>query len=181
MTLCYFTYLNLIRIFRKFHCKTHFPLQPTIIEIANRRALSFREMFYMVFDSARDSISSFFRPNSKVVWGGNIMESSEKIERFFKMFPLTEHLVTSINAQPIILGAPGPVDLNPFTVTCSGTLNFGVQKSPIGFSHTFILMNDASSPAGEPIYYIVSAIMRTHELPDSNEANPNELQTPNVF
>lgn len=98
------------------------------------------------------------------MWDGTSVESADSIGQFFKILPLTEHNVLSLTAQPILdVPTSTSVDLKPLLVVCAGNLSYGVQKTTIGFVHSFLLHPDPSSPPGEAVYYIQSAVMRTHE------------------
>ncbi|XP_072040251.1 NTF2-related export protein 2-like [Amphiura filiformis] len=115
----------------------------------------FHKLFYETFDKRRTVLNKLYQDSASMVWNGNPVQSSAKIQQFLDKLPISEHTVDSLDSQPI------PPELTPgqtsVAVITSGKVKFEGNKD-CNFVQNFTI---ASTQGGT--WKIVSDCFRYQE------------------
>lgn len=102
------------------------------INEAARVADEFTKLYYEHVDKKKPALNKLFMDEALMVYNGNGFNGSTVISKFIGEMPVTEHDLTTIDAQPILDESAGRTIL----IQVSGTVKVGGQKSK-AFQQTF--------------------------------------------
>ncbi|XP_031630885.1 NTF2-related export protein-like [Contarinia nasturtii] len=72
------------------------------VEESSRTAEDFTKLYYESLDKKRHQMSRLYLDNAIAIWNGNGTTGKENIQKFFQDLPITEHTITTLDAQPVI-------------------------------------------------------------------------------
>ncbi|KAG5439640.1 hypothetical protein PCK2_000774 [Pneumocystis canis] len=106
-------------------------------------------------DHHRDVLYQFYRPFSTILWNGNAFTGVSYAE-FVKKLPNTCHEVQDFDCHPMTssMNEHGACSI---VLVVSGSVRYGHESQPRGFSDTFILKSDLEK---QGTYYIASHCFR---------------------
>ncbi|XP_034943147.1 NTF2-related export protein [Chelonus insularis] len=128
------------------------------IDQACRTAEEFTKLFYETLDKRRYHISRLYLDTARLIWNGNGVEGKESIQKFLIDLPNSNHLISTLDAQPIT--SPAVEDQFTFLVKVGGQVKY-MDKSMKPFVQTFLI-----TARGEK-WKIVSDTFRTQESLDN--------------
>lgn len=106
------------------------------MEQASQSGEEFIQLYYETFDKRRHVVSKLYSESSSLVWNGNHVKGSEKLNEFFGSLPTSEHTIYSMDCQPVSERAtPGNTTIAVFV---GGTVEYEGSKSKT-FSQNFVL------------------------------------------
>ena len=74
----------------------------TKIDLACHTAEEFPKLYYESFTKRRQMMSRYHLDTGVLVWNGNGTVGKDLIQQFFEGLPPTEHILTSLDSQPIL-------------------------------------------------------------------------------
>jgi NTF2-related export protein 1/2 len=80
-------------------------------------------------------MEKLYMDNGLLVWNGNGFNGNVAIQKFYREVPTTEHILTTIDAQPIIDQSAGS---ETFLIQTSGTVKIDGKRSK-AFQQTFTI------------------------------------------
>jgi len=104
------------------------------INEAARYADEFTKLYYDHVDKRKPTLNKLFMDEALYVYNGNGFNGKDAIAKFISEMPTTEHNLTTMDAQPILVSPAG----RSILVQVSGTVKIGGQKSK-AFQQTFTL------------------------------------------
>ncbi|CCJ30222.1 unnamed protein product [Pneumocystis jirovecii] len=129
----------------------------SLIDITSKGAENFINVFFKCMDSNRDVLYQFYRPFSTIVWNGNAFTGLCYAE-FVKKLPNSCHevVVQNFDCHPMTssMNEHGACNI---VLVVSGSVRYGNESQPRGFSDTFVLKYDLEKHG---MYYIASQCFR---------------------
>lgn len=108
----------------------------TKIDTACRTAEEFTKLYYESVDKKRHQMARLYMDNGLLVWNGNGANGKDNIQKYFQELPRSEHIMNTLDAQPIIDDAVS--SQLTFIIQVSGTVKF--QDNPTKpFQQTFMI------------------------------------------
>mmetsp|Transcript_25390 Transcript_25390/g.35436 ORF Transcript_25390/g.35436 Transcript_25390/m.35436 type:complete len:150 (-) Transcript_25390:77-526(-) len=126
--------------------------------LASMQAKKFMEIFVTIADTQRQSVHSFYRPNSTLLWNGILLKGREQIANGLKKLPGTKHTIETLDAQPII--RPNTFPHTSFVVTCTGTIKYGMKVKKSFHQHFVLERNPDKNTQDTTQYYILTHTFR---------------------
>ncbi|KAK5642777.1 hypothetical protein RI129_008944 [Pyrocoelia pectoralis] len=106
------------------------------IDQSCRTAEEFTKLYYESTDKRRHLISKLYLDNGLLTWNGNGIIGNERIQKFYMELPSTDHVITTLDAQPILDNAVnGQLS---FLIQVSGTVKYQ-DKTPKTFQESFVI------------------------------------------
>ncbi|XP_018569825.1 NTF2-related export protein isoform X1 [Anoplophora glabripennis] len=106
------------------------------IDQACRTAEEFTKLYYETIDKRRHLMSRLYLDTGLLAWNGNGITGNESIQKFVIDLPSTDHVVNTLDAQPILDSAvSGQLT---FMIQVSGSVKYQ-DKTPKTFQQTFIV------------------------------------------
>ncbi|KAG4306232.1 hypothetical protein PORY_000220 [Pneumocystis oryctolagi] len=127
----------------------------SLIDITSKGAENFINVFFKCMDNNRDVIYQFYRPFSTIVWNGNAFTGLYYAE-FVKKLPSSYHEVQSFDCHPMT-SSMNEYGACSIVLVVSGSVRYGNESEPRGFSDTFVLKSDLEK---QGMYYIASQCFR---------------------
>ncbi|KAJ8954337.1 hypothetical protein NQ314_007111 [Rhamnusium bicolor] len=108
----------------------------TKIDQACRTAEEFTKLYYETADKRRHLMSRLYLDTGLFAWNGNGITGNENIQKFVIDLPPTDHVITTLDAQPILDSAvSGQLT---FMIQVSGSVKYQ-DKIPKTFQQNFIV------------------------------------------
>jgi len=96
----------------------------------------FCDLYYDILDTKRHQLSKLYTTSSTEIWNGNPHQGETKILEFINNLPPSEHVIHSLDCQPVLeIVTPGRTTV---LVTVEGTVSFNNEK-PRYFNQNFML------------------------------------------
>jgi len=107
------------------------------IDLACSTAENFSKLFYDKMDNKRHTIAKMYMETATASWNGNKVEGSTDIQKFYQdKLPKTDHMLTSLDAQPV--GSAFVGSQTTILVSVAGNVSFqGMKHKP--FQQIFLL------------------------------------------
>ncbi|KAB0796987.1 hypothetical protein PPYR_11048 [Photinus pyralis] len=110
--------------------------QKAKIDQSCRTAEEFTKLYYESTDKRRHLISKLYLDNGLLTWNGNGITGNDRIQKFYMELPSTDHIITTLDAQPILDNAVnGQLS---FLIQVSGTVKYQ-DKVPKSFQESFVI------------------------------------------
>ncbi|GLH07300.1 NTF2-related export protein [Gryllus bimaculatus] len=109
----------------------------TKVEQACRTAEEFIKHYYEGLDRRRNVMSRLYLDTATLLWNGNGIAGKEFIQKFFENLPSTDHVVSSIDSQPLTTGTTCHFPLT-IVVSVSGFIAF-CQEQPQAFQQQLLI------------------------------------------
>ncbi|CAH1119760.1 unnamed protein product [Phaedon cochleariae] len=106
------------------------------IDQACRVAEEFTKLYYETVDKRRHLISRLYLDTGLLAWNGNGITGNENILKFMIDLPTTDHVINTLDAQPILDSAVN--GQLTFMIQVSGTVRYQ-DKTPKTFQQNFIV------------------------------------------
>jgi len=107
------------------------------IDLACSTAENFSKLFYDKMDNKRHTIAKMYLETATASWNGNKVEGSADIQKFYlDKLPKTDHMITSLDAQPVLSDFVG--SQTTILVSVAGNVSFQDMKSK-PFQQNFLL------------------------------------------
>lgn len=125
-------------------------------------AEEFTKHYFDRIDTRRHTIGKLYLDSANLFWNGNKMTGPAEIQQFFlDKVPTTEHILTSLDAQPVLDSAvAGQTTIS--VQVCGGVKYLNHQNKP--FQQTFLLTADNDK------WKIVTDVFRCQEYSAKTQA-----------
>ncbi|XP_023014035.1 NTF2-related export protein 1 [Leptinotarsa decemlineata] len=106
------------------------------IDQACRVAEEFTKLYYETVDKRRHLISRLYLDTGVLAWNGNGVTGNENILKFMIDLPATDHVINTLDAQPILDSAVN--GQLTFMIQVTGSVKYQ-EKTPKSFQQNFIV------------------------------------------
>lgn len=107
-------------------------------------------------------MSKLYLETGLLVWNGNGVSGSERIQKFYLDLPASDHSITTLDAQPMGVG-----EQLTFIIQVSGIVKYQ-DKAPKSFQQNFLITAQGDK------WKIVSDCFRLQEPVIKNNVTPTE-------
>lgn len=120
-------------------------------------AKQFVNIYYEKLDKSRSTFEKLYHDNANLVWNGNIMMNKDKIFELYKNLPISETILTTVDAHPVSY-MENTENKKMLFITCVGTIKFSNQN-PKTFSQNFVLVAETETE-NKNVWKIISDTFR---------------------
>ncbi|XP_057341967.1 NTF2-related export protein [Microplitis mediator] len=124
------------------------------IDEACRTAEQFTKLYYESLDKRRYHIARLYLDTAQLIWNGNGIEGKEEIQKFWISLPVSNHSISSLDAQPVT--SPAVEEQLTFLVKVGGQVKYN-DKASKPFNQVFLVTAKGDK------WKIVSDCFRTQE------------------
>lgn len=109
------------------------------IDQACNTAEEFTKLYYKNMDKSRHVISKLYMDTGVLVWNGNGTTGDERIQKFILELPASEHVLNTLDAQPIVDSSIS--SQQTLLIQVSGTVRYTdyQDKQEKSFQQTFMI------------------------------------------
>ncbi|CAH0578101.1 unnamed protein product [Chrysodeixis includens] len=118
---------------------SHMP-DPTTkaIEKACETAEEFTRVFYKQVDNSRHLTSKLYLDTALLVWNGNGITGSDKIQKFLMELPSSNHVLKTLDAQPIADSLVA--NKLSYLIQACGEVSYQNEDDQKPFQETFVIV-----------------------------------------
>lgn len=97
-------------------------------------AEEFTKLYYESIDRMRHQLSRHYTDSAVLVWNGTGSVGKEQIQKFLEALPSSQHAITSLDSQPIVVLE----DAVTLLIQAAGSVHFGTSETK-PFQQTFLI------------------------------------------